>query len=423
MLLRDETLFLLLEGYGWLPALRRRSSGQVAQTRLMGRRAVGMCGPEAARFFYDEDHIRRHTAIPEPVLSTLLGHGAVHTLDGDHHRVRKAMFMSLLTGPGVASLVTHTSACWDEAVDAWTLERQVVLFDEAAKVLTRGVCRWAGIPLDESEVPALAAGLTATVDGFGSGGPRHWRARLARIRREAWLGDLVQQVRDGTATAATGSALDVVAGHRDADGKLLDPRLAAVELLNVIRPTVAVSWFVTFAAHALHRWPEHRAALLSGDPSFAEAFAHEVRRFYPFAPFVAGRAVRELSWAGESIPAGSLVLLDVYGQNHDPGLWDEPYTFDPQRFVGRQMGEYDLIPQGGGDPATGHRCPGEDITIALLQTLAVRLARLDYDVPQQDLTISLRRIPARPASGFVMAVPSPATTRQPASARRAGTGL
>lgn len=51
----------------------------------------------------------------------------------------------------------------------------------------------------------------------------------------------------------------MIAAHREPDGAPLDPRTAAVEVLNVVRPTVAVSWFVTFAAHALHRWPEHRA--------------------------------------------------------------------------------------------------------------------------------------------------------------------
>jgi fatty-acid peroxygenase len=40
--------------------------------------------------------------------------------------------------------------------------------------------------------------------------------------------------------------------------------------------------------------------------------------------------------------------------------------------------------------------------VALLASLAVRLARLRYRLPDQDLTISLRRIPARPASGVVL---------------------
>ncbi|WP_405888097.1 hypothetical protein [Streptomyces longwoodensis] len=43
--------------------------------------------------------------------------------------------------------------------------------------------------------------------------------------------------------------------------------------------------------------------------------------------------------------------------------------------------------------------PGR-ITIGLLEALAIRLARLEYTVPAQDLTISLRRIPARPRSDF-----------------------
>jgi fatty-acid peroxygenase len=38
------------------------------------------------------------------------------------------------------------------------------------------------------------------------------------------------------------------------------------------------------------------------------------------------------------------------------------------------------------------------VTIALLPAPAVRLARLDYSVPAQDLSISVRRVPAMPAS-------------------------
>jgi fatty-acid peroxygenase len=107
-----------------------------------------------------------------------------------------------------------------------------------------------------------------------------------------------------------------------------------------------------------------------------------------------------------------MVLLDLFGQNHDPDLFPEPYAFRPGRFLAedgaedgaqvRQIGPWELVPQGAGDPRTGHRCPGEDVTVALLSSLAVRLARLEYSLPDQDLTISLRRLPARPASGVVL---------------------
>jgi hypothetical protein len=51
---------------------------------------------------------------------------------------------------------------------------------------------------------------------------------------------------------------------------------------------------------ALRHWPEHRARLRDGDLAYAVAFAHKVRRFYPF---VRGLAVRDLPWCEEHIPA------------------------------------------------------------------------------------------------------------------------
>ncbi|MFJ1735249.1 hypothetical protein [Streptomyces sp. NPDC088254] len=62
-----------------------------------------------------------------------------------------------------------------------------------------------------------------------------------------------------------------------------------------------------------------------------------------------------------------------------------------------------LIPQGGGEPRSGHRCPGERVVVGVLEALAVRLARLEHTVPEQDSMISLRRLPARPRSGVVLA--------------------
>jgi fatty-acid peroxygenase len=402
----DDSLGLISQGYSWLPGRFRQAGGTgLVQTRLMGRRAVGLRGPEAVRFFYDESHVRRHGAVPEPVQGTLFGHGAIHTLDGVDHYNRKMMFLSVLKDARqVGRLAELTGQVWDEEAGQWARRPQTVLFDEAARVITRAVCEWAGVPLAAKDVSRTAADLTAMVDGFATLGPRHWRARRARGRCERWLADLIQQTRAGAVAAPADSVLDVVARHTETDGTPIEPKRAAVELLNVIRPTVAVSWFVTFAGHALHLWPEHRERLRAGDQAWAVAFAHELRRFYPFAPFVAGLAARDLNWRGEHIPAGAMVLLDIYGQNHDPELWPDPYRFDPGRFLDREPGRDELIPQGGGDPRTGHRCPGEDVTLALLATLVIRLARLDFEMPEQDLTISLRRIPAMPHSRVVLHV-------------------
>ncbi|TQJ85514.1 cytochrome P450 [Streptomyces sp. SLBN-31] len=309
------------------------------------------------------------------------------------------------------------TAGWDDAVRGWSGAEQTVLFDASSVVLTRGVCRWAGVPLDEGtgEAEHLARDLVAMVDGFATAGPRHWRARRARSRQEARFAQLVEDVRSGSVAAPDASMLAAVCEHREADGAPLDPHTAAVELLNVIRPTVAVCWFIVHAAHALHLQPNQRERLRGGDTACTAAFVHEVRRFYPFAPFLGGLAVRDLSWQGVSVPADGMVLLDVFGQNHDEKLWGEPYVFRPERFLEHAVERDELIPQGGGEPRTGHRCPGEGLTIGLLEALALRVAGLQYDLPDQDLRISLRRIPARVRSGFVVRdIRMPSTSSRPA---------
>ncbi|MGW4026037.1 cytochrome P450, partial [Streptomyces sp. NPDC005009] len=152
----DRTLPLLAEGYAWLPNRMRDTPGPVVRTRILGRPALALRGPEAVRFFYDEQNVHRHRAIPEPVLATLFGHEAVHTLDGVAHRTRKSLFLPLLAPGRIAGLVDHVTGAWDEAVPAWGRRGSVVLFDEAGTVLTTGVHRWAGIPLDDADAEATA---------------------------------------------------------------------------------------------------------------------------------------------------------------------------------------------------------------------------------------------------------------------------
>lgn len=104
--------------------------------RLAGLRVTAPEGPAAARFFYDEDHVRRDGAVPEPVQGTLSGKGAVPTLDGEAHRVRKGLVVALLMRvDGIASLVDGATAAWDEVVEAWAARDRIVLFEESADVI------------------------------------------------------------------------------------------------------------------------------------------------------------------------------------------------------------------------------------------------------------------------------------------------
>jgi fatty-acid peroxygenase len=171
--------------------------------------------------------------------------------------------------------------------------------------------------------------------------------------------------------------------------------VAAVELLNVLRPTVAVAYFVAFAAHALQAQPKLRDYLAADGDDAYEAFAHELRRFYPFVPMLAARVRRSVTFQGRTLPRGRRVLLDVYGTLHDPNLWTAPAVFDPDRFRHDETDCAVYIPQGGGDVTTGHRCPGERIAVELIKIATRRIVETPHREPVPT-RIPMDRMPTRP---------------------------
>ncbi len=394
---------VLTEGYRFLSKECDRASGDVAQFRLMGLPVTVLRGPAAAKVFYSE-RLRRKGANPAMMRKTLLGEGTVQSLDGAEHRRRKAMFVSLLAPDRVQGIADEFARQWRHRLPSWALQPRVVLFDEVGEMLCAAICRWAGVPLPERDVRRRTLQLRALIEGPGSV-RRQLRGRIARREEERWLGGLIDQVRAAPPTAPA-SALEVIALHREPDGSLLSRRVAAAELLNVLRPVVAIDRFIVFAALALHDHPEWRRRLAESDDD-VEPFVQEVRRFYPFFPAVAGKAAETFTVAGRRVRQGQLVLLDLYGTDHlgtdRGGPWQDPERFAPGRFGDGEPDPFAFVPQGGGDVTTGHRCPGEWTVIAVMRTAVRLLTReMTYSVPEQDLTVRLNRAPALPESHFVI---------------------
>jgi fatty-acid peroxygenase len=408
----ESSVAFVRDGYLFGTRAFERLSTDAFHTRLLGLPTVVMRGEDAARFFYEGGRFDRAGAIPKSVSHLLQDERSVQTLEGDAHRRRKELFLGLLTGPGEQQLAQAFSAELERTVRSGAGASSIRLIDLVDAVLTRAVCSWAGIPdavTDDFERTDVLAGM---VEHAGDVGPVNWLARVARRRAERLLVGAVEDARAVPASAPPGSALAVIADYREpvwGGEEWLPAEVAAVELLNVLRPTVAVGRFMVFAAHALHRHPEWKDRLAANQSAVGDSdadvrrFSNEVRRFYPFFPVIAGRATRECAWHGHRFRERDRVMLDLYATNHDPAIWPNPRRFHPDRFAGVTVEPNTLIPQGGGQYTTGHRCPGEPATLQLLDEAVRWLSqRLVYVVPPQDLRISLRRFPALPEDGFVV---------------------
>lgn len=398
----ESSLSLLSEGYSFIPSRCQRLGTDIFQVRLLLQNTICMSGEEAAKLFYDEQLFQRRHAAPRMLQKTLFGQGGVQGLDDEAHRHRKRLFMSLLGADAVAELVRLSESHWQAAIETWQRRDRIVLMPEVQAILTRTVCEWAGVPLAEDEVLQRRDQLAAMIDGAGGVGARHWRARKARKEAESWLIDLITQVRAGRLQVDEARALAVVARHLDASGEALDERVAAVEMLNLLRPTVAVTRFIIYAALELLAHPEWQQRL-QRDDAVLEPFAQEVRRLHAFFPFTAARVRKDFEWRGYHFPKGTRVLLDLYGTNRDSRLWVEPEAFRPERFAAWDGGAFNFITQGGGEAATGHRCPGEPLAIALLvSALRMLTRRMTYAVPAQDLRMDTSRMPAQPGSLLII---------------------
>ena len=398
----DSTISLLSEGYDFIGNRCRRFGTDLFRTRLMLTPVVCMSGAEAAEQFYQPGRFTRRGAMPTTTFTQLQDFGSVATLDGDAHRWRKAMFLGFLRPEALGDLPEVTAAHWRKAVREWSRRDRIVLFDAAHLPLCAAICEWVGLALSPEEVTRRAGELKATIEGAGSAGWRMLHGQRMRARLERWARGVIRGIRAGSLAVPAGRPAAAIASHRDPAGHLLDDTSAAVELLNVLRPTVANARFFTYAALALHQHPSWRERLEQDDTGL-EAFVQEVRRFYPFFPMIGGRVLQPFAWRGHDFRAGDWVLLDLYGTNRDPARWEAPDAFNPDRFRGREPGPYEFIPQGGGAHAETHRCPGEWVTVEQLKIITRLLVReMRYAVPQQDLHIDLGRMPALPRSGMVL---------------------
>ena len=187
-----------------------------------------MTGPEAATLYYDSSRFVRHGAMPKAIQKTLLGQGGVQGLDDDAHRHRKQLFMTLMTHERIEHLLQTSAGEWRLGTQRWASMQKIVLYSELHEILMRAVCAWAGLPLAELKIDARTRDTAALFDRAGTVSFRHLRSRWARKRVNHWMEDVIEQIWGGCIQPPERSAAHSVAWHRDLDGKLLPPHIAAV---------------------------------------------------------------------------------------------------------------------------------------------------------------------------------------------------
>ena len=118
--------------------------------------------------------------------------------------------------------------------------------------------------------------------------------------------------------------------------------------------------------------------------SYLEAcYYKETLRLHPPGPFLVPRkSMQTFEVMGYTIPKGSQIMVNVWAISHDPNIWDDPFRFKPERFMGTNMSykgkDFEFLPFGSGR----RMCPGESMASKTILLIVASLVRnFDWFLP------------------------------------------
>ena len=395
--------------YTLLTDIREKAGAPVAKAEAFTKKLYVIYGSDAAQKFYDPKNFKREGAMPDLVIKTLFGEDGVQTLDGEEHHHRKNIFMDLMAPDRMDDYHKILDEKMTAALEAeqGTFE----LFSLTRRVLFETVTEWSGINLDhlsDEEIDDLSKYQISMISGTFTSTVDHLKGVEDRKRSERWARKLIQSAREHPVPGKENVALYAFAEATDLDGELLPLDVAAVELLNIIRPTLALTVWAALMGHALFSRSDIYDQLKDNFDELQDSFIHEMRRYYPLFPAVPGISLQDVEIDGYLIPEGSWVALDLYGTNHDARTIDQPEEFKVDRYKGdteriSYEEEYEMIAQGGGEFRSMHRCAGEWITLHTLRVLSDHLVnKYEFSVPEQDFEIPMNQFPTYPNSKVLL---------------------
>jgi cytochrome P450 len=343
--------------------------GLIYRSRVLGETNISALGPEANELvLFDQTKLFSSTYGWETILGRLFPRGLM-LLDFDEHRLhRRALSVAFKSGPMKSYLTAQ-----------WRAQPGPMLFYPAMKQLTLDLAATSflgasiGPEVDEitrAFVDMVAAAVTpirkpwpGTQMARGVKG----RARIVKyfseqipIRRAQGGEDLFSQLcratHDDGALLSTQDIVDHMSFLMMAAHDTLTSSLTSFVAALAANP----QWQDRLRAevNALGLGPDEATTFdkLEAMPLSEMAFK-EAMRMKPPVPSIPRRAMRDFTFKGYAIPAGTLVSVNPLFTHHMPEVWPDPEAFDPLRFTDaaqRARHRFAWVPFGGG----AHMCLG-----------------------------------------------------------------
>jgi cytochrome P450 len=213
--------------------------------------------------------------------------------------------------------------------------------------------------------------------------------------------------------------LQTLMDARYADGEGMPDSLILSESMQLLvagheTSSNALSWLLyLLSTHpdVLDRVRNEFDEILNGEPLnftavpkfvFTTQVINEGLRLYPPFWMIDREAVADDRVGDTVIPAGSTVIVYVYGAHHAPRYWENPETFDPERFSKANVAlqpPFTHLPFGGGPRG----CIGGNYAmLQILMILGTLLGKYDLELPPGQTIEPRAMVILRPKNGIRM---------------------
>jgi cytochrome P450 len=379
--------------------------GLVYRSHLFGETSLVLLGPEANELVFFDQAKQFSSELGWGRILGLLFPRGLMLLDFDEHRLhRKALSVAFKSGP-MKSYLAELDKGIAARLAQWKAKPGEMLVYPAMKQLT----------LDLAATSFLGADIGPEVDEITRAFVDMVAASIAVVRRPLPGTQMARGVAGRKRIIAyfseqipirraKGSGQDLFSQLCQAtheDGALLSEQdiIDHMSFLMMAAHDTLTSSLTSFvgelAAHG--EWQQKlreevaSLGLGSGAPTsfdnlealpLTEMAFKEALRIKPPVPSIPRRAVRDFTFKGFAIPAGTMVGVNPLFTHHMPEIWPEPDTFNPLRFTEeaqRSRHRFAWVPFGGG----AHMCLGLHFAYMQAKCFARHfLQNLEVSLPQ-----------------------------------------
>ncbi len=363
--------------------------GPVYRNRALGGTGVNLLGPDANELvLFDRDKIFSSEQGWGPVLNLLFPRGLM-LMDFDKHRAdRKTLSVAFKPEP-MRHYATELDAGIEAAIGGWA--GQTLRFYDVVKKLT----------LDLAATSFLGVPLGAEADRINQAFVDEVQASVSPIRKP-WPGT---QMRKGVKARAylVGFFEREIPARRTGDGQdFFSQFCRATDDDGVPLSALAIADHMNFLMMAAHDTITSSATslvmLLARNPEWQERLREEVAaldtalplteqldrlvlteyafkeslRMMPPVPSIPRRALKDFSFGGYDIPAGTSVGTAITYTHRMAEYWPDPERFDPLRFTpeaSKGRHRFAWVPFGGG----AHMCIGLHFATMQMRLLIAHL--------------------------------------------------